>query len=143
MPELPEPFAPHPARDASLASMLAVEAGDKAAWLALFADDAVVEDPIGPSPFDPEGTGHRGKAAIEAFHDTVIGPNQVRFRIDQSWAGGLEVANVGTISTTLPDGTVVHTDGVFTYRVGGPGTDSDGLLVALRAYWEIDRLRFG
>ena len=46
---------------------------------------------------------------------------------------------MGTISTTMADGTVVHTDGVFTYRV-----DDDGHLVALvRAYWEMDRLRFG
>jgi steroid delta-isomerase len=138
VPTLPDRFDAHPARDASLASMEAVEAGDKAAWLALFADDAVVQDPIGPSPLDPAGLGHDGRAAIEAFYDTVIGPNDVRFRIEQSWAAGHEVANVGTISTTMADGTVVHTDGVFTYRV-----DDDGHLVALRAYWEMDRLRFG
>ena len=45
------------ARELSQASMAAVEAKDKEAWLALFADDAVVEDPIGPSAFDPEGNG--------------------------------------------------------------------------------------
>ena len=33
MPTLPDDFEPHPARDASLASMRAVEAGDKVAWL--------------------------------------------------------------------------------------------------------------
>ena len=32
-------------------------ARDKDAWLAVFADDAIVEDPIGPSHFDPEGKG--------------------------------------------------------------------------------------
>lgn len=138
MPTLPSPFESHPARDASLASMNAVEAGNKAEWLALFADDAVVEDPIGPSPFSPDGNGQRGKEAIEAFFDAVIGPNDVKFRIDQSWACGDEVANVGTITTRTGDGTVVHTDGVFTYRVG-----ADGKLIALRAYWEMDRLRFG
>ena len=138
MPILPEQVDAHPARDAALASMQAVEAGDKASWLALFADDAVVEDPIGPSALCPDGLGHRGRAAIEAFYDNVIGPNDVTFRIEQSWAAGDEVANVGTISTTMADGLVVHTDGVFTYRV-----DGDGRLVALRAYWEMDRLRFG
>lgn len=137
MPILPDRFDAHPARDASLASMRAIEAGDRAAWLALFAEDAVVEDPIGPSPFSPDGTGQRGTAAIAAFYDAVIGPNQVRFRIEQSWACGDEVANIGTITTTMPDGTVVHTDGVFTYQV-----DDDGRLVSLRAYWELDRLRF-
>lgn len=138
MPILPEPFQSHPARDASLASMRAVESRDRVAWLALFSDDAVVEDPIGPSPFSPDGRGQRGLAAIEAFYDAVIGPNEVRFRIDQSWACGAEVANVGTITTRMADGTVVHADGVFTYRV-----DGDGRIVALRAFWELDRLRFG
>jgi steroid delta-isomerase len=136
MPDLCDPFDPHPARDASRASMEAVEAGDRDAWLGLFAPDAVVEDPIGESPLDPSGLGHRGIDEIAAFYDSVIGPNRVRFRIDQSWAAGDEVANVGTITTEMPDGTVVHTDGVFTYRVG-----DDGRVVALRAYWELARLR--
>lgn len=138
MPQLPDAFAPHPARDASLASMQAVEAGDRAAWLALFAPDAVVEDPIGPSPLDPDGLGHRGIPAIAAFHDAVIAPNRVRFVIERSHAAGDEVANVGTIITELPDGSTVHTDLVITYRV-----DADGLVVALRAYWSVDELRFG
>lgn len=137
MPRLPEDFAPHPARDASLASMRAVEAGDKAAWLALFADDAVVEDPIGESPMDPTGKGHRGLAAIEAFYDTVIGPTDVSFVIERSHAAGDEVANVGTITTVMGDGSVVHTDLVATYRV-----DDAGKVAALRAYWSLDQLRF-
>jgi ketosteroid isomerase-like protein len=136
MPTLPDRFEPHPARDASLASMRAVEAGDKAAWLALFADDAVVEDPIGVSALDPTGQGHRGRAAIEAFYDTVIGPNQVSFTIERSHAAGNEVANVGTITTLMGDSTV-HTDLVATYRV-----DDEGKVTALRAYWSIDELRF-
>lgn len=127
----------HPARAASQASMAAVEAGDRAAWLALFAPEAVVEDPIGPSMFDEAGTGHRGIEAIGAFYDTVIGPNQVSFDIRESYAAGLEVANVGTITTIMGDSTV-HTDLVATYRV-----DDDGKVAALRAYWSIDELRFG
>ncbi|MCP4435440.1 MAG: nuclear transport factor 2 family protein [Actinomycetia bacterium] len=136
MPQLCDAFDSHPARDASLRSMEAVEAGDRDAWLALFAPDAIVEDPIGESILDPEGKGHRGADEIAAFYDNVIGPNQVRFRIDQSWAAGNEVANVGTITTTMGDGTVVHTDGVFTYRINDAGQ-----VTALRAYWEVARLR--
>lgn len=139
MPILPNDFDAHPARDASLRSMEAVEAGDKSAWLALFSDDAVVEDPIGISPMDPIGDGHRGRAAIEAFYDSVVGPNEsVRFSIERSHAAGNECANVGTISTTLPDGGgVVHTDLVITYRV-----NDNGLVTSLRAYWEMEKLRF-
>lgn len=127
----------HPARAVSQRSMAAVEAGDREAWLALFADDAVVEDPIGPSPLDPEGRGRHGKAAIAEFYDSVVAPNQVRFEIRDSFAGGNEVANVGTITTTFPNGDRAVVEGVYTYRI-----DDAGQLVALRAYWEFDRMQF-
>ena len=39
----------HPARAAANRSMDAVQRKDKQAWLDLFAEDAIVEDPIGPS----------------------------------------------------------------------------------------------
>ena len=42
-------------------------AKDKENWLALFTKDALVQDPIGKSPLDPEGNGHKGIAAIENF----------------------------------------------------------------------------
>ena len=72
-------------------------AKDKDAWVANFADDGVVEDPIGPSIFDPEGKGHRGKAAIAAFWDKLIGPNRVFFDLRESFACGSECANVGSV----------------------------------------------
>ena len=117
--------------------MAAVEAGDRAAWLALFAPDAIVEDPIGPSMFDETGNGHRGPDAIAAFYDNVISSGRIEFAIRESYAGGNECANVGTITTTLPDGSRAIVDGVYTYRV-----DDDGRVVALRAYWEPANMRF-
>lgn len=126
----------HPARRAALASVQAVEAGDRDAWLALFADDAVVADPVGPSPLDPDGQGHRGRAAIAAFYDTVIAQAQVRFDLRESYAAGDECANVGTITSTFEDGTAGVVDGVYVYRV-----DDDGRLVSIRAYWQFDDLR--
>jgi len=125
----------HPARTASRRSMDAVIRGAKDEWLALFAPDAVVEDPIGRSPLDPTGEGHHGPAAIAAFWDkTIAQAERFEFAIDDSFAAGDEVANVGTISAYLPGGTRVDTEGVFTYRVG-----PDGLIRALRAFWEVDR----
>jgi ketosteroid isomerase-like protein len=118
--------------------MAAVEAGDRDGWLALFADDAVVEDPIGPSFFDPQGTGHHGKEAIAHFYDTAIAPNQrIEFAIRESYQCANEVANVGTIRITLSTGQVSTVDGVYCYRVG-----PDGLLESLRAFWEQDRIVF-
>jgi ketosteroid isomerase-like protein len=123
------------ARELGRRSRAAVEAGDREAWLALFAEDAVVQDPIGPSPFDPDGTGHRGKAAIAAFYDTVIAASErISFEIERSYLCGDEVADVGVIRTTLAGGQhVAVVRGVYTYR-----TDGRGKLAALRAYWEFD-----
>ena len=128
--------AEHPARLAARRSMEAVHAKDKDAWVANFADDGVVEDPIGPSVFDPEGRGHRGKAAIAAFWDKLIGPNRVFFDVRESFACGSECANVGTVNTVLPNGAIMIVNGVFTYRV-----DAHGKVLALRAYWEMARMK--
>ena len=126
----------HPARLASQRSIAAVQAKDRAAWLALFAEDAVVEDPVGPSWLDPSGEGHRGREAIGRFYDTTIATLEgVRFEIVDSFAAGDEVANVGTIHLQLPGGTAGRCEGVFVYRV-----DEQGLLRSLRAFWEIERM---
>jgi steroid Delta-isomerase len=121
------------ARDLARRSQAAVNARDRQAWLALFADDAVVEDPIGPSPFDPEGNGHRGAAAIAAFYDTVIAASElITFEIERSYLCGQEVADVGIIRTTLAGGRhVAVVRGVYTYRSNGAGK-----IAALRAFWD-------
>ncbi|MDR7170738.1 ketosteroid isomerase-like protein [Nocardia kruczakiae] len=124
----------HPARLAGRASQAAVRARDKEAWLALFAADGIVEDPIGPSVFDPEGVGHRGRDAIAAFWDKAIAPTEsIDFVFGDSFACGNEVAFTGLIRTQL-GGHVIDAEGVFTYRV-----DDAGKIVALRAFWETDR----
>src|SRR4051812_29381879 len=107
-------------------------AHDKDAWLANFADDAIVEDPIGPSHFDPEGKGHRGKEAIAKFYDMAIAPSELTFNFTRTYQCGDEEANVGNI-VIRSSGYEVVAEGVFTYRV-----NDEGQMVALRAYWELD-----
>ncbi len=125
----------HPARTAARRSMDAVSRRDKDRWLGLFAENAVVEDPVGPSMFDPEGGGHHGREAISAFWDTAIGQaERIEFLVRDSFAAGDEVANVGVITTTLPDGSAMDAEGVFVYKV-----DTDGFVLSLRAFWEVDR----
>ncbi|HLN15829.1 MAG TPA: nuclear transport factor 2 family protein [Acidimicrobiales bacterium] len=125
------------ARELGRRSMAAVEAKDREAWLALFADDGVVEDPIGPSPFDPEAKGHRGREGIAAFYDNVIATNDgISFEIERSYLCGNECANVGIIRTVLTGGKhVAVVRGVYTYRSNGAGK-----LAALRAFWEFDKV---
>lgn len=129
------PEATHPARTASRRSMDAVSRGAKDEWIALFAEDAVVEDPVGISMFDPTGKGHHGHAGIGAFWDmTIANVERFEFSIKDSFAAGDEVANVGTISAILPGGARVDTEGVFVYRV-----NDDGLILSMRAFWETER----
>ena len=125
------------ARDLGRASMAAVEAGDRQAWLDLFEPDAVVQDPVGPSAFDADGLGHRGIEAIAAFYDDVIGTNQsIRFTINQSFLCGDEVANVGIIRIDLGGGSVIEVDGIYIYR-----RSPAGRIASLRAFWEQDAVR--
>jgi steroid Delta-isomerase len=107
----------HPARIASQRSMSCSERRSKEEWLSLFADDAIVEDPVGPSPLDQEGKGHGGKEAISTFFDRNIAPSGRKFEIKDSFACGQEVANVGTIHLFLADGREGRCDGVFVYKV--------------------------
>ncbi|MBC6448160.1 nuclear transport factor 2 family protein [Actinokineospora sp. HBU206404] len=115
--------------------MTAVSRKDKAGWLELFAADGVVEDPVGKSPFDPDGLGHHGHGGISAFWDKAIAAvERFEFRIADSFAAGDEVANVGTITAFLAGGMRIDTDGVFVYRVA-----EDGLIRSMRAFWELQR----
>ncbi len=125
----------HPARAMSHRSMDAVKRRAKDEWVALFADDGFVQDPVGRSPLDETGEGHHGQNAIAAFWDaTIAGLEDVGFEIHDSFAAGDECANVATILAHLPGGQVMRTEGVFVYRLA-----PDGRLQSLRAFWEWDR----
>lgn len=127
----------HPARLAGERSRDAVTRGDREAWLALWAEDAVIEDPVGVSPLDPTGQGHRGLGAIAAFWDRVIkrDPRQrTTFDYHTQYCVGDECACVGSLTNHFPDGSSFEVQGVFVYRV-----DDAGKLVSLRTYWEFEQ----
>ena len=125
----------HPARAASQRSYSAVAKGDLAEWLTVYAPDAVLEDPVGPSMFDPEGAGHHGHAGISAFWEQAIAPIATfRFEINESFAHHRTCANVGRITTTFPDGSYTVTDLVMVYVV-----NDDGTVASMKAYWEPER----
>ncbi|HTV94922.1 MAG TPA: nuclear transport factor 2 family protein [Steroidobacteraceae bacterium] len=125
----------HPAQAAGLRSAELAMAKNKSAWLALYADDAVVQDPVGISPLDATGEGHRGKQALGRFWDMAIAPGELTMRIRESYPAGDECANVVTITNQLPAGGSVTTDCVIVYRV-----DREGLIVSLKAYWEFAKI---
>lgn len=127
----------HPARAASQRSYSAVAKGDLDEWLTVYAEDCVLEDPVGPSMFDPEGAGHRGHEGISAFWNLAIAPiGKFEFEINESFAnpGGNTCANVGRIMTSFPDGSHTTTDLVMVYVV-----NDDGRVASMKAYWEPER----
>jgi ketosteroid isomerase-like protein len=125
-------------RELARRSQAAAGVKDRETWLGLFADDAVVEDPVGPSLLDPAGKGHRGADAIAAFYDTVIGRvDRLAFEIERSYLCGDEIADVGAIHMDLPGGSTAVVRGVFTYR-----SDGSGKIAALRAFWEFETVEF-
>ncbi|MDX3698132.1 nuclear transport factor 2 family protein [Streptomyces europaeiscabiei] len=125
----------HPAALAARAAMDAVTAGDRAAWSACYADDAVLHDPVGGSPLDPQGSGLRGRDALDGFWQVAIAPNRVRFDIAAVHTAGAEAAVVATVTVTFADGAVADYDGVFVYTIG-----DDRRIVSMRGYWDVRRM---
>jgi steroid Delta-isomerase len=129
-----------PALAASHSSWRCVHAHDKEGWLALMADDVVIEDPIGQSFTNPEGTGIRGKDAVAAFYDANIGPNDLRVTCEETFPSSSphEVAHILVLRSKFENGMTSTVRGVFTYKV-----DDAGLLTNLRGYWNMDMMEFG
>ena len=128
---------PHPARDAQRNALRCAIAGDKQAWLDLWAEDCEIFDPVGPSIFDPEGNGHHGAEGIAHFWDVAIA-RVARFDVEvrSSYATGDSSAQEATFTTTFPDGMQAAVDLVTVYRV-----DEAGRITSMRAYWELDKVR--
>jgi steroid Delta-isomerase len=128
-----------PVVTASESSWRCVQSGDKDGWLALMSDDILIEDPIGPSVTNPDGTGVRGKEAVAAFFDANIGPNQLTVTREETFPSSspTEIAYVLVLRTEFPNGFVASVRGVFTYTV-----DDDGLITHLRGYWNLDAMQF-
>ena len=107
-------------------------AGDRAGWLALFTDEAVLEDPVGSSP-------HEGREAIGAFWDAVHARTErgtVRMTqgpavcgLEAAWAFELDVTAEGRRSIV---GIIDH--GTFA---------GDGRIRRIRAFWNRSTVRPG
>lgn len=129
------PDGEHPARRAAQRSMAAVAAGHRDGWLRLFAPDALVEDPVGPSMLDPEGRGHRGSDGIGRFWDESVSTvSRCHFHVKDSFANGPCCANILTLTLTLSGGMTMTVDCVIVYTV-----DDGGLITSIRAHWEPGR----
>lgn len=128
----PSRYSDHLAVRANLSSIKHAMEKNREAWLALYRDDAVICDPVGVSPLDPEGNGHLGKQAIAAFYDNVIAyaqftmtPGTHLISGDYACAVPMKVVN------ELGEGVTTEVDLIGVYHV-----DPDGLIKSMHAYWD-------
>lgn len=107
-----------------------LQARDRGAWVALFAEGATLVD---PAPGEPV-VGHE---AIGAFFDTLAGMAE-RYHLDQRdlHVCGPQAALEYTLTAGQAAGGGVAFDGVAVFTV-----DDEGRIAALTAYWEPSRLR--
>jgi steroid delta-isomerase len=129
-----------PALTASQSSWRCVQAHDREGWLALMADDVVVEDPIGQAPTNRDGSGARGKDAVAAFYDANIAANQLTITCEETFPSSSphEIAHILVLHSKFEGGVTSTVRGVFTYRV-----NDKGLITNMRGYWNMDAMMFG
>jgi hypothetical protein len=120
-------------------SPAAVAAGDKSAWMALFARYNLVEDPVGSSPhitgiYDSRA-GYRGRGRLSRFYDTFIAPNTICFHVDRDSVCGLHVMRDLTIEIIMSPKVVVRVPMHLLYEL----TVEQGELKIFRlaAHWEL------
>ena len=126
-----------PALAASQASWQCVQAGDREGWLALMADDVLIEDPIGEAVTNPDGLGVRGKEAVGAFFENTIARSEATITCEETFPSSSpkEIAHILLLHNKF-DGFSTTVRGVFTYRV-----NDAGLLTHLRGYWSMDAMQ--
>ncbi len=113
-------------------AMNAVMNKDRAGWLACFSDEAVLRDPVGGSPLDPNGQGLVGKEALARFWDAIVAPaGAVRFDVREEHASGASVARVATVEIDLSADRTIRYDGVFVYDM-----NDAGLIKHLHGYFQ-------
>lgn len=129
-----------PALTASQSSWRCVQAHDREGWLALMADDVVVEDPIGKSVTNPDGTGVKGKDGVAAFYDTNIAANNLTITCEETFPSSSpnEIAHILVLDSKFDGGFTSSVRGVFTYRV-----NDEGLIANMRGYWNLEMMKFG
>lgn len=121
---MPSPEQVQGAVDAYVAAYMA---NDRDAFLDAFADEGVIEDPVGTPA-------HAGRDARGAFWDTVHQlTERMTFDVKDVVVCGSEAAMVFRIHAGTADAGIVL-DAVDVFQV-----DDDGKISSMRAFWDMSR----
>jgi steroid delta-isomerase len=104
-----------------------VSKGDVDAIVALYADDATIEDPVGSEP-------RRGREAVREFYAASAGSVTIR-RTGPVRVAGNEAATP-MIALIGPEGQQQALDIISVMRF-----DDEGRIASMRAYWSFDAMR--
>ncbi len=116
------------AKELAETSLRLTKERDREGWLALFAPDAVVEDPVG-------GGRREGLEAITAFYDSTISTvESFDYEIERAYECGSEVAVVIRFAIVAA-GFTLDMDVVNIYAAAPDGEH----LLSLRSWWDGSR----
>lgn len=121
------------------ASPEAVAIHDKVAWMAIFAQYHVVEDPVGSKPhigglYDATN-GVRGHGALSRFYDTFIAPNKISFAVDQDYVLNNHVVRDLTIHLEMSDSVQAQVPMHLLYEL--TEENDQWKILRLGAHWEL------
>lgn len=111
-------------------SPAAVARHDRAGWIALFAADCVIEDPVGSRP---HRAGDRG--VIARFYDTFIAPNVIVFRRGRDYVDGLRVLRDLSIEIRMAPRVVIRVPMYLVYELCREAGELR--IRRLAAHWEL------
>lgn len=105
---------------------------DLEGWLAIYADDALIEDPVGADRY-------RGKARIEAFWRVFIAPQErIVFHPRRNFVTPRVVmrqVRIESITPVSPE--PVNVEAIIEYRLRPPERGEGTLIESMRAFWQV------
>ena len=112
----------------------AVAIHDKAAWMGIFANNHVVEDPVGSTPHLSNSGSNEPHDALSRFYDTFIAPNQLAFDVKQDVVCAKHVIRDLQINLQMSDKISAEVPMHLLYEL----TEEDGTykVSRLAAHWE-------
>jgi len=117
----------------------AVANKDRSGWIDLFAQDNVVEDPVGSAPhisgIPKDGDGRRTTSQLGAFYDTFIAPNDIQFHVDSDNVSGLQVMRDLTIQIDMSPRVTVYVPVHLLYELCIQ--EGELKIARLAAHWEL------
>jgi hypothetical protein len=101
---------------------------DRAGWVDLFTPQGRIEDPVGSRP-------HQGRARIERFYDTFIGPRDIVFHRDLDVIADQTVIRDLTLEVRMGTSVVMNIPAYLRYDL--ESVDRQLRIARLQAFWEL------